>query len=209
MELFGYYRSSASYRVRIALNLKHIEVSHIPVNLASGEQHQETYTRINPQGLVPLLRLADGRTLSQSTAILEYLETVYTETPLLPADPFEAAKVRAWVNSIACDVQPLNNLRVQKYLSAQFAADDEQKSAWLSNWVDRSFSALELSLEASPYCNGERPGLADVYLIPQVYNAIRFKQDLSAYPKIVSIYEQCNTLDAFKRAAPDQQADAV
>ncbi len=209
MELFGYYRSSASYRVRIALNLKNIEVTHVPVNLALGEQHQEPYMGINPQGLVPLLKLDDGRTMTQSTAILEYLEAVHTETPLLPADPFEAAKVRNWVNTIACDVQPLNNLRVQKYLSAHFAANEQQKLDWLSNWVDLSFSALEKSLVAAPYCNGEQPGLADVYLVPQVYNAIRFKQSLAPYPKIVSIYESCNELESFQRAAPEQQADAV
>ncbi len=209
MKLYGYYRSSAAYRVRIALNLKGIAHSHVPVNLLHSEQKDEEYNALNPQGLVPTLRLESGECIGQSTAILEYLESEYPDIPLLPAKAIEAAKVRAWANTIACDIHPLNNLRVQKYITGELDASEAQKIDWLYHWIDQGFSALEQEILAAPYCFGESLTLADVYLIPQVYNALRFKQDLSAYPKIMSVYEACNCEAAFAAAAPEQQADAV
>ena len=209
MKLYGYYRSSAAYRVRIALNLKGIAHSHMPVNLLQGEQKGDDYKAINAQGLVPTLALDSGEFIAQSPAILEYLESEYPDVPLLPANAIEAAKVRAWANIIACDIHPLNNLRVQKYITGTLEADETQKIDWLYHWIEQGFSALEQEIVAAPYCYGESPTLADVYLIPQVYNALRFNQNLSAYPKIVAVYEACNREAAFIDAAPEQQADAI
>lgn len=209
MKLYGYYRSSAAYRVRIALNLKGIAHSHVPVNLLLSEQKGEDYKAVNAQGLVPTLGLDSGEFIGQSPAILEFLESEYPKVPLLPTNAIAAAKVRAWASIIACDIHPLNNLRVQKYLAGTLGADETQKIDWLYHWIDQGFSALEQEISAAPFCYGESPTLADVYLIPQVYNALRFKQDLSAYPKIMAVYEACNREAAFIDAAPEQQADAI
>ncbi|MBR9910075.1 MAG: maleylacetoacetate isomerase [Gammaproteobacteria bacterium] len=207
MELFSYFRSSAAYRVRIALNLKQIEHSIVPVNLLNSEQRGAEYMALQPQGLVPALRLADGRVISQSTAILEYLEAVFPAHPLLPADPYQAAQVRSWANLIACDIHPLDNLRVLKYLKNKLGVSDPEKDSWYQHWILEGFRALESQLVAAPYAAGAQVTLAEVYLVPQVYNALRFNTDLGEFPKIRSIYAACNELPAFQRAAPEQQVD--
>ena len=210
MKLYGYYRSSAAYRVRIALNLKGIEYESIAVNLLAGEDQSGDYRAINPQGLVPVLEV-DGRRLAQSMAILEYLEETRPEPPLLPADPLDRAEVRALANIVACDIHPLNNLRVLNYLKVELQVKDEQKNAWYRHWIEQGFDALETrldSLGSRDYCFSARPGLADVLLVPQVYNARRFRVDMSRYPRIEQIEQHCLSLDAFARAVPERQPDA-
>lgn len=208
MELFSYFRSSAAYRVRIGLNLKQLDYTVIPVDLLKGEQTEKAYKAVQPQGLVPALRIDGQRVISQSSAILEYLDQQYPDQPLLPADPFEAATVRGWVNTIACDIHPLDNLRVLKYLKHQLKVSEEQKKHWYHHWINEGFRALEPQLAASPYCYGAEVTLADLYLVPQVYNALRFDMSLEAFPNIMAIYRACNEREAFIRAQPEQQADA-
>lgn len=217
MQLYGYFRSSASYRVRIALNLKALNYEQIPVHLVKngGEQFSEHYKTINPESLVPaLLDMHEGQevAISQSLAILEYLEEKYPDTALLPRDFADRAYVRALSLSIACDIHPVNNLRILKYLSANFAASDEQKNAWYRHWCELGLAAIEQRLtqdkRSGLFCFGDMPGMADCCLIPQVYNAQRFQCDLSGMPKIMEINARCLALDAFDRAAPANQADA-
>lgn len=207
MELYSYFRSTAAYRVRIALNLKELSYQLTPVNLLKNEQKSEWYRDVNPMGLVPALRLEDGTVLSQSTAILEWLEETSSDTPLLPADPLERARVRAMVNIIACDIHPLNNLRVLKHLVGALGVSEEAKEAWYHHWIQLGFDALESQMQEGAYTAGESLSMADVYLVPQVFNALRFDMDMAPYPKIMSVYERCNQLDAFVRAHPDNQAD--
>lgn len=207
MKLYTYYRSSSAYRVRIALNHKRIAYEHCAVNLLKREQRGEDYLALNPQGLVPALQTDEGELITQSTAIIEWLDTAYPETPLLPNDELQRAKVRALVNIIACDIQPLNNLRVLNYLSNDLAVSDEQKNAWYQHWISAGFGALEAQLGESGYCYGETISMVDVYLIPQVYNALRFNTNMANYPNITRIYAACNELEAFKAAHPDQQPD--
>lgn len=209
MILFSYFRSSAAYRLRIALNLKKIDHTITPVNLVKSEHQQAEYKALNPQGFVPALKLDDGRVITQSTAMLEYLETEFPEISLLPEDSFDKATVRSWVNTIACDIHPINNLRVLKYLSKEFEINDDQKDTWYRHWILQGFSALEAQLNQQPFCFSDEVSLADVYLIPQVYNALRFNADLSAYPKIMAIYEHCKQLPEFIAAKPENQSDAV
>lgn len=208
MELFSYFRSSAAYRLRIAFNLKGIAHTIRPVNLLKGEHKSPEYLTINPQGLVPAIKTNDGRLLSQSTAILEYIETLNEGPALLPSDAFDAATVRSWVNQIACDIHPVNNLRILKYLSSELGADDEVKNSWYKHWINLGFSALEQQLSDGPFCFGSTVSLADVYLIPQVYNAKRFNVDMTQFPKISAIDEHCNSLEAFINAKPENQPDA-
>lgn len=212
MKLYGYFRSSAAYRVRIALNLKGLEAEQIPVHLVNngGEQYSEAYRQVNPSELVPALTEGDF-TLTQSISIMEYLDEKFTETALLPQDIQQRARVRAFSLSIACDIHPLNNLRVLQYLTGRLGVSDEQKTEWHQHWVITGFKAIEEQLANSngKFCFGDQPTLADCCLIPQVYNALRFNMDLSAYPKIQSIYAHCNTLPAFQNAAPEAQADAA
>lgn len=203
MELFTYFRSSAAYRVRIALNLKKIDHILTDVNLLEGAHKSDAYLDLNPQGLVPALKLDDGRIINQSSAMLEYLETVFMNKPLLPTDPFDAATIRNWCNIIACDIHPVDNLRVLKYLTGTLSVSEDEKLSWYHHWIKLGFDALEPQLRATPYCFGDTVTLADLYLIPQVYNALRFDQDMSVFPKISNIYKNCNRLDAFKRASPD------
>lgn len=207
MELFSYFRSSAAYRVRIALNLKAVDYKLEPVNLVQRAQRSDDYLAVNPQGLVPSLKLDDGRIITQSVAILEWLEATHPEPALLPADPYAAAQVRATVNAIACDIHPVNNLRVLKYLTGALRVSDEDKTAWYHHWIALGFSAIEQQITAAPYCYGDQITLADICLVPQVFNANRFKVDLGPYPKIVSVAEACNRLDAFAKAHPDRQPD--
>ncbi len=208
MELYSYFRSSAAYRLRIALNLKSLEYTQVAVNLLNRDHKSEEYLAINPQGLVPSIKTSDGDVLTQSPAILEWLEEQYPDTPLLPADAIEKAKVRSWCFQIACDIHPICNLRVLKYVSSDLNAGEEGKLDWLAHWMSEGFSALETQLHTGAYCNGNQISLADVYLIPQVFNALRFNVDMSRFPKIMSIYERCNLLPAFVDAQPDKQPDA-
>lgn len=208
MKLYTYSRSSAAYRVRIALNLKGIDYIAQSINLLEAQHKSEQYKASNPQGLIPALELNDGNVISQSTAILEWLEETHPTPPLLPADPLARSQVRSLANHVACDIHPLNNLSVLGYLKESLGADQQQLDLWYSQWVNRGFQSIETVVRQGKgeYCFGEKPGLADCYLIPQVFNALRFKVSMNAYPAILSIYHHCNTLEAFHRAHPDQQA---
>jgi len=206
--LYDYFRSSAAYRVRIALNLKGIDVKHLPINLMPGqdEQHSAEYKKINPQGRVPYYCEADFK-LGQSPAILEYLEERYPNPALLPSDPHEKARIRQLASIIACDVHPLNNLSVLKYLKQEFSADEEAVNKWYSHWIQAGFHAFESTLAEDnlydTYCYKDEPTMADIYLIPQLYNARRFAVDLEAYPIIRQIESNCLANDNFRRAAPE------
>ena len=213
MKLYSYYRSSAAYRVRIALNLKEIDYELEPISLLESEQRSDRYLEINPQGLIPALGLNDGTIINQSTAILEWLEENHPRPALLPPDPIKRAKVRAAVNSIACDIHPLNNLRVLKYLSDTLKVNDEQKNAWYAHWISTGFEYLEKfiadnGVNDSHYSTGSTVSMLDVYLIPQVYNALRFEVDMSPFPNIIRVHRTCSEQDAFLKASPEQQQDS-
>lgn len=213
MKLHGYFRSSAAYRVRIALNYKGLSWENLSVHLVKngGQQFSEQYRALNPSSLVPTLE--DGElVLGQSVAILEYLEEAYPQNPLLPEDIAQRAQVRAFVQAIACDIHPLNNLRVLRYLVRDLNVSEDQKLAWYRHWINVGLTGLEAQLtaggaHATPYCFGHVPTLADVCLVPQLANARRFDCDLSAFPTLVRIDTQCRQLPAFQQAAPEQQPD--
>lgn len=209
MELYTYFRSSAAYRVRIALNVKHIKHTLKVINLLKGEHLNTPYTKLNPQGLLPILKLNDGRIICQSTAIVEYLEKEYPVIPLLPNNSFDAATVRSWCNIIACDIHPLDNLRVLNYLVKALNVDAEDKINWYHYWITKGFTALETQILATPYCFGNTVTLADVYLIPMVYNALRFNLPMHKFPKILAVYQACNKLDTFDKAKPENQPDCL
>ena len=228
MKLYDYFRSSASYRVRIALNLKGLEYDQLPVNLREGQQQQEAYLQDHPQGLVPALQLEDGRQLTQSLAILEWLEETYPEPPLLPADHWQRAQVRSLMLQVAADIHPINNLRVLKYLTGTLGCSDAAKEQWIHHWISLGFRAFEQQLQMQAnsgstfavnstfainsdglFCLGTSITLADVCLIPQVYNALRFAVPMHAYPRIMAIYEHCLSLPAVAAAAPERQPDAI
>ena len=211
MQLFGYFRSSAAYRVRIALNLKGLHAEHLSVHLRRGEQSGDAYLALNPAGLVPLLR--DGpHEISQSLAIVEYLEELHPEPPLLPQAPADRAWVRALALTIACDIHPLNNLRVLNYLGSEFSLDAAARDRWYQHWIARGLSGLERILSRDPrvgtFCFGDMPGLAEVCLVPQIYNAERFRCDLAPYPTVCRIVAAARSLPAFEEALPERQADA-
>lgn len=209
MKLYSYFRSSAAYRVRIALNLKNIEHELIPVNLLKSEQQGDDYVGKNPQGLLPALETEQG-VLAQSLAILEWLEETQPNTPvLLPADPWQKAQVRNLCYAIACDIHPIDNLRILKYLSSELGADDDTKNTWYRHWIEVGFAKIETMLGNGPFCFGDAPTLADLCLVPQIFNAHRFKVDMSQFPKIEAIYQHCNTIQAFIDAAPENQIDAA
>ena len=212
MQLFGYFRASAAYRVRIALNLKGVEVDHIPVQLRLQEQAGAAFRQVNPQGLVPVL--VDGELrLSQSLAIIEYLEERFPAPPLLPSDSADRARVRAIAQAIACEIHPLNNLRVLNHLRDGLGIDEDGRQRWYGHWIAEGFSAIEAMLRdmprTAPVCFGATPGLADICLIPQVFNAERMNCPLDDYPTIRQIAAACRDLPAFRDAAPDHQADAA
>jgi maleylacetoacetate isomerase len=213
MRLYDYFRSSAAYRLRIALNVKGIVPDERTyVHLRIGSQRAQDYLALNPQGLVPALELDDGSVLVQSLAIIEYLDETRPEPPLLPADPVARARVRAIALSIACEIHPLNNLRVLNYLIGTMGVSREQKDGWYRYWIDVGFEALEKTLArdgaTGRFCHGDAPTLADVCLVPQMANARRFEIDLSPYPTLIRIESACNALPAFAQAAPARQPDA-
>ena len=208
--LFDYFRSSASYRVRIALNLKGIDHDSVPVDLAGGAQKGEDYRARNPQGFVPMLEI-DGLRLTQSLAIIAYLDQTRPQPPLLPAGPADAAHVRAMALIVACDIHPLNNLRVLKYLSGPLAQDEPTRNAWYAHWVAEGLAALEAQAapRAGRFLFGDSPGLADICLVPQLYNARRFNVPLDDYPTLVRIDAEANRLPPFAAAHPDRVATAA
>lgn len=209
MELYSYFRSSAAFRLRIALNLKALDYTQIGINLLNRDHKSDDYLAINPQGLVPSIKTDEGDVLTQSPAILEWLEEEHPQIPLLPSDAIEKAKVRSWCFQIACDIHPICNLRVINYVANDLGAGEDGKIAWLQQWMSEGFRALEVQLSQGPFCNGEAISLADVYLVPQVFNALRFKVDMSEFPKITTIYENCIQHPAFIKARPNNQPDAV
>jgi len=210
--LYSYWRSSAAYRVRIALHLKELPFKTIPVHLVrqGGEQLTEAYRALNPQGLVPVLK-HEGQVLSQSMAICEYLDEMFEPYPLLPDDPLGRARIRSLASQIACDIHPLNNLRVQKYLKTQ-CGDSADTLAWMLHWMREGFTAIERQLEDRSYNQSgyysDHPGLFECFLLPQVYNAERYGTDMSEFPVIGEIVSQCRRLPAFIKAAPENQPDA-
>ncbi len=215
IKLYSYWRSSAAYRVRIALNLKELKYDYHSVHLTDGggQQHQTHFHQLNPQELVPVL--VDGeRVIRQSMAIIEYLEETYPDRGfmLMPPSPRERGRVRAIAQLIACDIHPINNLRVLDYLKEKFFITDAQREAWVQHWIGAGFVALEDLLSKNPvtgeFCDGDVPTMADCCLIPQVYNARRFGVDMKPFPTIVRIYERCMELPKFQTAAPEVQPDA-
>ncbi|MGB6306636.1 MAG: maleylacetoacetate isomerase [Steroidobacteraceae bacterium] len=209
MILYGHALSSASYRVRIALGLKALPFTSVLLDLRGGEQRLEGFLKINAQGFVPALSLDDATILTQSMAIIEYLDEIHPDPPLLPQAPLERAHMRALSQAIACDVHPLNNLRVLQYLERDLGHDKAVRDAWYRHWVRLGFDAIERRLlrdgAAGRFCHGDAPTLADVCLVPQVFNARRFAVDLAPYPRIVQIDAACRELPAFQNAAPDRQ----
>jgi len=210
MKLTTYFRSTAAYRVRIALELKQVDHELLPINLFTGEHRSDDFVKQNPDGLIPVLDTGDDY-LTQSMAILEYLEESYPEPPLLPIKPVDRAFVRALAQTVASDMHPLNNLRVLKFLVNDMGLSEEKKLQWYHHWIKTGFTGLEkrLSDSAGEFCVGNAISLADVCLIPQVYNAYRFDCPMDDYPTIRRISEHCLDLDAFAKARPEQQPDFV
>lgn len=213
MKLYSFFRSSASYRVRIALNLKSLSYDQVPIHLrrGGGEQLRAAYKAINPQALVPALE-DGGRILTQSLAIIEYLDERYPDPPLLPKDPADKAIVRSMALIIACEVHPIQNLRVLQHVKREYNQSDDQVNHWAQHWIDLGLAALEQMISAQPwrdrFCFGDRPTLADICLVPQLGNARRYGCDLSRYPAIIEIEKYCLALPAFAAAAPEKQPDA-
>ncbi len=209
MKLFTYFRSSASFRVRIALNLKGIRYEAQAVHLPRGEHRSGPYAKSYPQALVPVL-LDEGEALSQSLAIIEYLDETRPEPPLLPKDAPGRARVRSLSLLVACEIHPLNNLRVLQYLRKSLGQDEEGVKRWYRHWIAEGLGALETELapKAGRFCYGDSPTMADCCLVPQVFNAKRYESDLAPYPTVMRIFSQCMQLEAFDRAQPSRQPDA-
>jgi maleylacetoacetate isomerase len=213
LKLYGYWRSSAAYRVRIALNLKGLKYDNVPVHLIrdGGEQHSAAYAATNPQKLVPVLQHG-SRMIRQSLAIIEYLDEIWSDPPLLPATARDRAHTRALALLVACDIHPLNNLRVMQYLENEFNAPQSERDVWTRHWIAEGFRGFEALLKEDlargTFCEGDTPGLADCCLIPQVYNARRFGVDLEPFPTIRQIEASCLALPAFDAARPERQPDA-
>lgn len=211
MEFYGYFRSSAAFRVRIALNLKGLSPEQRFIHLRKGDQNAPAYRAINPQGLIPAL-VDEGVHLTQSLAIIEYLDERHPHPPLLPADPAARARVRAIALAIACDIHPLNNLKVLNHLRDAFGIDENGRQRWYAHWIAEGLGAVESLLTGSPdtgpFCHGASPTIADICLVPQVFNALRMNCPLDAYPTIRAIVDHCRALPAFRNAEPAQQPDA-
>ncbi|TNF57867.1 MAG: maleylacetoacetate isomerase [Burkholderiales bacterium] len=211
MKLYNYFRSSASFRVRIALALKGISYEYLPVHLAKGEHRQPDYAGIAADGLVPLLELPDGTRLSQSMAIIEFLDETHPEPRLLPADALSRARVRALAQTVACEIHPINNLRVLKYLSGVLKVEEEAKNTWYRHWVRTGLEAFERQLAQQPqsrFCFGETPTLADCCLVPQIFNARRFATPLDGLPRTMAAFDAAMALSAFQQAQPSACPDA-
>jgi maleylacetoacetate isomerase len=210
MRLYSFFRSSAAFRVRIALNLKSIAYETVAIHLRRNDQSKPDYRAVNPQGLVPTLE-DDGRKLIQSLAIIEYLDEVRPEPPLLPKDPADRARVRALAEIVACDIHPINNLRVLRHLTHELGHDEAAIAKWYNHWIAAGFEALEPLLAGDTrtgnFCHGGSPSLADIALVPQVVNAERYRLDLSPYPTLSRIFENCMRLEAFIAAHPKNQPD--
>ncbi|BBP84025.1 maleylacetoacetate isomerase [Pseudomonas sp. Pc102] len=208
MDLYTYYRSTSSYRVRIALALKGLEVRHVPVNLIrdGGEHHQPAYRAINPQGRVPALRTDSGEVLIQSPAIIEYLEETHPQPPLLPGDALQRARQRQVAALIGCDIHPLHNVAVLNRLR-KMGTDEDGVNAWIGHWISEGLAAVEALIGDDGFCFGAQPGLADVYLLPQLYAARRFAVDLASYPRILRVERLALEHPALRTAHPDAQAD--
>ena len=211
MKLYDYFRSSAAYRVRMALNLKGLAPEREFVHLRKGVQRGEDYLAVNPQGLVPALVTDDGKVLTQSLAIVEYLDETVPSPPFLPRSPAERARVRSLAQAIACDIHPIDNLRVLRYLLHTVGVEEAQKDAWYKYWIDVGLEAREIAVSRDPatgrFCHGDAPTLADICLVPQLANARRVDMDLSPYPTLVRIDAECRKLPAFANAAPQLQPD--
>jgi maleylacetoacetate isomerase/maleylpyruvate isomerase len=210
MRLYTYYRSSAAFRVRIALNLKGLQYEPEFVHLARGEQRKSEYLAVNPQGLVPAL-VDEGQLLTQSLAIIEYLEETHPSPPLLPKDALGRARVRSLALLVACEIHPLNNQRTLQYLVNELGHSEEEKNRWYRHWIQDGMAKLEADLArggSGSFCHGDAPGVADCCLVPQVFNAQRFDCDLSHAPRVMRIFERCMQLQAFQRAQPSRQPDA-
>ena len=212
MELFNYYRPSASFRVRIALALKGLDYTYTPVHLARGEQLKESYAAVSASRLVPTLREDDGHLMTQSLAIVEYLDETHPEPPLLPADARGRARARALAYDIACEIHPINNLRVLRYLTADLKLGEDDKNRWYRHWVETGLAAVERQLHDNPatglYCHGDTPTIADITLVPQIFNARRFECRLDHVPTVMRVFDQCMTHPAFSQTQPSACPDA-
>lgn len=212
MQLYDFFRSSAAFRVRIALNLKNIPYQAKAINLRTGDQFGDAYRAVNSQCRVPSLD-TEGAVLSQSLAIIEYLEETSPEPPLLPSDALGRARVRSIANTIACDIHPLQNLAVLNYLREALGAGETAAADWARNWIRLGFDAIEAMLTGHPatgrFCHGDMPGLADICLVPQVFNARRFECPLDGYPTLMRVFDECMKIDAFDAAQPSKQPDAT
>ena len=211
MKLYTYFRSSAAFRVRIALNLKGLAYEAVFVHLAKGEHRQPQYAAVNPQALLPTLELDDGTRLTQSLAIIEWLEEKHPTPPLLPKEAMARARARSLAYLVACEIHPLNNLRVLQHLKRALGQSQEQIDNWYRHWIADGLAKLEAEL-ARPgtgrFCHGDAPTMADCCLVPQIFNAKRYHSDLAPYPTTMRVFENCMKLDAFDRAQPSQQPDA-
>lgn len=211
MRVWGYFRSGAAFRLRIALALKGLAPEPVYLHLRRNEHLTDTFAQLNPQQLIPALATDDGQLLTQSMAIIEYLDETHPQPPLLPATPLERARVRSIAQSIACDIHPLNNLRVLRYLAGPMGQDEAARAAWTATWIGRGLAALETRLateaQTGRFCHGDSPSLADICLIPQLLSAERFDLSLEPYPTLLRIRDACTALPAFAEAHPDRQPD--
>lgn len=210
MKLYNYFRSSASFRVRIALNLKGLPYEYVPIHLSKGEQKTPEYAAMTAEQLVPMLELDNGQRLTQSMSIIEYLDETHPEPALLPADSLGRARVRALSQIVACEIHPLNNLRVLKYLVRDLKVAEDDKNGWYKHWVRLGLQAFEGQLQASPrssYSHGEAPTMADCLLVPQIFNARRFDCDLTGLTRTMEVFEACMKLEAFQKAQPSACPD--
>ena len=213
MKLYTFFRSSAAFRVRIALNLKGLAYEPLPVSLPKGTHREPQYARVNPQALVPTLVTDDGSELAQSLAIMEFLEETHPNPPLLPKEPKARARVRSLADLIACEIHPLNNLRTLQYLRRSLGQNEEQINTWYRYWIADGLAKLEASLVntkgTGKFCQGDTPGMADCCLVPQIFNAKRYECGLAPYPTGMRIFDTCMKLEAFERAQPSRQPDAT